>query len=98
MNSSEIFNPSTNEWRPGPDLPLVMAGGSSVQLDGEGTFLIVGGVERPWDQDPPDPLASARILIYDTEEGEFAYLDQTLVTPRKDHTTVLMPADTVPCN
>ena len=41
-NSSVIFDLDTETWRTGPDLPIGLYGGASVQLDD--TFLIVSGL------------------------------------------------------
>ena len=43
-------------------------------------------------------MSSSSILMFDPEEEEFVYLGASLVTPRKDHTTVLLPQGHFECS
>ena len=40
LNTSEIYNATTNKWREGPELPLDLAQHCQVQVSGE--VLIIG--------------------------------------------------------
>jgi len=92
VDSSEIFDVAAGEWSAGPSLPVLIGSGSSVQLDD--TFVIVAGIERAIDEEPP-PSASAKLFIFDGEQ--FVQLPALLTLPRKEATAIRLPAGTFAC-
>ena len=67
LNSVEIYDPSTNTWRSGPELPRSLFGHSVHAI---GTFIFVSGGQRSYSS---KPLAS--MLVLDTFSQEWSPLD-----------------------
>ena len=82
--STEFLNLEETEWHFGPQLPNVIKGGASVQL--ENTFLIVGG-----NDDGRDALDT--IWTFDTDAETWVLLNEHLATARRYTAAFLVPDD-----
>ena len=87
--STEIYEFATGFWRPGPEVPLGVANGASVQF--RGTFLLVGGQDLV-----QNPMGSVIEFVPRPDE-KWEYLNDTLTTMRAGAVGIMMHEDTVTC-
>ena len=60
-STSEIFDPLTNSWSPGPDLSELRSGHSATPLS-DGKVLLVGGIGMVLENEEIFPLATSEIV------------------------------------
>ena len=71
-NGTEVLNLETLTWRPGPELPHLLLGIASVQM--ENTFLAIGGA----DKSSSAQFESNSILAFDAINDQWVELPQKL--------------------
>jgi N-acetylneuraminic acid mutarotase len=89
LASTRLYNPATNTWSNGPDLPSPRFGHTATALPG-GTVLLVGGRATG-----PVNSADANTLLYDPLANTFATSAGQLALRRSHHTATLLPDGTV---
>ena len=60
-STTEIFDPQTNSWSPGPDLSVLRAGATATLMP-DGRVLLVGGMGLVQDIEEIYPHATAEIV------------------------------------
>jgi N-acetylneuraminic acid mutarotase len=90
-SSSEIYNPSTNTWTSGPNLPAATVGHTATLLD-NGKVLIVGGVQVSIVFGAPLPSISNVARLYDPASNSFQSVPN-LPVARVYHGAVSLPGN-----
>ena len=71
LKDSELFEPSTNTWSSGPNLPEPKAGHGAITLD-DGRILITGGITHVTIFGLPIPDFSNQASVYDPSTNSFS--------------------------
>ena len=74
LNSTELYNPATTQFSPGPQMTSPHAGAVAVQLQ-DGRILIMGGLDQ-------SGSATAVVDIYDPTTNTFSSTPMALTQPR----------------
>mmetsp|Transcript_117950 Transcript_117950/g.234973 ORF Transcript_117950/g.234973 Transcript_117950/m.234973 type:complete len:406 (-) Transcript_117950:474-1691(-) len=77
LRSCEVYDPSSNKWRPGPDLNVARAGARVVALS-DRFMAVVGGCDDVFGQAELLPT----VELFDADVGKWSILDMQLSTPR----------------
>lgn len=93
LKSTEIFDPVTQKWTSGPDLPLYWAQGQLVKY-GNGALLVNGLTKT--DPDNEDSKAEDTILLY--EGNEWIEFPKKLPYPRANAVVFIADGDSLAKN
>jgi hypothetical protein len=86
ISSTDIFDPKTNSFSPGPNMLLERSGHASVTL-ADGRVLVFGGTDGYRIHDS--------VEIYNPVSGTFSLASSKMLTPRANHTATLVNESTV---
>lgn len=77
LRSTELYNPATNTWSAGPNLPEPKAGASAVTLN-DGKILIAGGITYQVILGIPFPDFSDRAALYNPASNSFSSVNMRI--------------------
>lgn len=87
--TSEIYDPNTNSWSPGPSLPQPTIGHTATLL-GSGNVLVAGGVRVAFVFGAPIPSISDTCRLYVTGSNSYATVP-SIPGPRVYHGATALP-------
>lgn len=90
LASTELYNPASNTWSPGPALPVPLTGHQATTL-GSGRVLITGGTEVTQLFGFPFPAITDATRRFDPATSSFL-ATAALPGPRSDHGQVSLPS------
>ena len=89
LNTTEVYDPATNSWSPGPNLPTKLVG-HNASLLGNGQVLVTGGTEVTTLFGLPLPAISAACRRFNAATNTFL-ATAAMPGPRSDHAQVTTP-------
>ena len=90
-----IFDIDTNQWRDGPDIPIVASSLTCINMAAvqyQGSFIIAGGID--WGSG----ILYANIFKFDPINYQWEVLPQSLSKARYFHSVLLVPNDFISCS